>query len=81
MAPGTPNTRLFFRYPVFGETTMDVLEVYATLGASTQGSGVATIAGRMIPVTRASDGILTAHMVAVDNIAGMMDLTLVHDQP
>lgn len=81
MAPGPPVTRIYFRYPVFGETSLDVLEAYATLLASTQGAAVTTIGARMVTVTRASDGIATAHSIAVDNIAALQDLTLVHDQP
>lgn len=81
MAAGTPVTRIYFKYPVFGETTLDVQDTLATVLALTAVAAPATITARMITVTRASDGIAAAHYISVDNIAGLQDLTLVHDQP
>lgn len=81
MAPGAPNARIFFKFPTFGETTLDVIETVATINGLAAPSVETTEVNHVIPVTRASDGITSAHWVAADNIAGLIDLTLVHDQP
>lgn len=80
MAPVTPNTRVFFKEPVFGVTAMDIAETLAvfkalTVATSAAATTVGGATGRMIVITRALDN--TAHSVHVDNCIGAIDLTVV----